>query len=368
MKISIDATGVGRAKTGTSVYLSEILSCFTRDTSLDHEFVIFASDKGIAHCEEAELDRRFTYVHAPSDRRLRVLWQQTHMPWYIRSSGIDVHWGTGFVLPLVSQVPMAVTIHDLTHRLYPEVHERLKRYYFPAMINASVKKAKAVFAVSRATEKDLHHAMPISVGKTVVTPLAARKMGISGPNATDSAKRTSEDYMLFVGTLEPRKNLPRLLMAWHSLDRETRGNTKLLIVGATGWMVEELLKDLAADDSVRFLGHVDDSELASLLTGARALLYPSLYEGFGLPVVEAMQLGVPVLTANIGATQEIAEGAAVLVDPLSVEDIRAGMTRLLMEPDLIARLSLAGPHRARSFSWEHTARTTVQTLEKLAGR
>lgn len=368
MRISIDATGLGRTKTGTSVYVCEILSCFTRDPSLDHEFVIFASDKGMAHCQEANLDRRFKYIQAPDDRRLRVLWQQTYMPWHISNSGIDVHWGSGFVLPLASGVPMAVTVHDLTHLLYPGVHERLKRYYFPAMINASVKKAKAVFAVSRATEKDLHQAMPVSVKKTIVTPLAARPMAASAAIRAADANPTPDNYMLFVGTLEPRKNLHRLLRAWQSLGHDVRGKTKLCVVGATGWMVDELVRDLAAEDSVRFVGHVDDSELALLLTNARALLYPSLYEGFGLPVVEAMRLGVPVLTANVGATREIAEDAAVLVDPTNVDDIRAGLTRLLMEPDLIERLSLAGPVRAGSFSWEHTARTTVETLEQLASR
>ena len=364
MRISLDATGLGRPKTGTSVYLTELLSCIARDRSVDHEFVIFASDKGVAHCQEAQLDGRFKFVLAPSHRQLRVVWQQTHMPWHIGRARIDVHWGTGFVLPLMSRVPMAVTVHDLTHQLYPEAHERLKRFYFPAIISASVKKAEAVFVVSQATERDLHRIMPTSVGKTVVTPLAARRLGT--PDVRSRGARTDQDYLLFVGTLEPRKNLRRLLSAWQSLDPTIRGGTKLFIVGATGWMVERLLEDTASDTSVKFFGHVDDNELAGLLNGAKALVYPSLYEGFGLPVVEAMELGVPVLTSNTGATREIAEGAAILVEPTSVDDIRAGLARLLTEPDLLAALSMGGPERARSFSWERTAKLTIQTLEKLA--
>ncbi|RXT28467.1 glycosyl transferase family 1 [Rhizobium leguminosarum] len=363
MRISIDATGLGGPKTGTSVYLIEILSRWSRNTSINHEFTIFASEKAVSLCSEAGLDHRFRFVRAPNNRHIRVIWQQLMMPWHMRRLGIDVHWGTAFVLPVASQTPMAVTIHDLTFQLFPEVHERLKRFYFPAIMQRSVAKAQAVFAVSRTTETDLKRIIPESRGKTTVTLLAARKLGSDSQAPRD--QRNSGDYLLFVGTLEPRKNLPRLLAAWQMLDDATRGNTRLVIVGATGWMVSDLLQSLKTNDTIDFLGHVSDSSLAELMQGARALLYPSLYEGFGLPVVEAMARGIPLLTSNTGATAEIAEGAAILVDPTNVDDIRGGLVRLLTEPELLGALSAQGRERAKSFSWERTAQLTLETLEGL---
>ena len=148
MRISIDATGLGGPKTGTAVYLTEILSVWNSESSIDHEFVLFASPMAMSHLAELDLDTRFHFVQAPAHRHVRVLWQQTMMPWHIFRLHIDVHWGTGFVLPLLSRKPMVLTVHDMTFQLFPEMHERVKRYYFPAMIKASVRKAATVIAIS----------------------------------------------------------------------------------------------------------------------------------------------------------------------------------------------------------------------------
>ncbi|MEJ2529520.1 MAG: glycosyltransferase family 1 protein [Gammaproteobacteria bacterium] len=365
MRISIDATGLGGPKTGTSVYLSEILSVWNRDLSIDHNFVIFATAKAKSHLADLGLDQRFSFVIVPNHRLWRVLWQQTAMAWHISRLGMDVHWGAGFVLPLLSGVPMVLTVHDLTFQLFPEVHERIKRYYFPAMIRAGVAKAGAVIAISESTRSDIHRLLPASRKKTVVTLLAGRDLGPQVSKAVSGIDMDDNRYMLFVGTVEPRKNLSRLVTAWQSLDDSDRGRTRLIVVGATGWLVEELLGHLNTADTIEFKGQVKDSELASLMQGAMAFLYPSLYEGFGLPVVEAMALGIPVLTSNVGATKEVAEGAAILVDPTSIEDIRAGVTRLLHEPGLCESLAALGKERAAAFSWERTASDTLAIIERV---
>lgn len=365
MRISIDATGLGGPKTGTTVYLAEILSVWGQDHSIDHEFVIFATEKAIPNLSACGLDRRFRFVMAPSHRHLRVLWQQTVMPWQIARLRVDVHWGAGFVLPLVSGKPMVLTVHDLTFQLFPEVHEWIKRYYFPAMIKAAVGKARAVIAISESTSEDLHRLLPASRGKTAVTLLAARSLGESTP-LTPTRHPDGDGYMVFVGTVEPRKNLTRLVTAWQSLAPAIRGKAKLVVAGATGWMVDELVGRLNSADAIEFRGHVSDRELADLMHGAMAFLYPSLYEGFGLPIVEAMAYGIPVLTSNVGATREIAEGAAILVDPNSVDSIRAGLARLLTDPGLRESLTALGRERAGAFSWTKTARETLDIIEKAA--
>lgn len=359
MRIGIDASGLGGPKTGTAVYLTELLAVWNRGPA-DHEFVIFANEHAKGHLAGLGLDRRFRLRAAPARRGRRVVWQQAALPALLAGMKVDVHWGAGFVLPLLSTRRMVLTVHDLTFHLFPEVHERIKRYYFPAIIEASVKKARAVIAISESTRQDLHRLIPASVGKTTVTLLAAR----SAQGMPPAPAATSEDYFLFVGTVEPRKNLARLLGAWNLLEPRVRGSTQLWVVGAAGWMVTQLLERLAAAETVRFLGKVGDDELFRVIRNAKAFVYPSLYEGFGLPVVEAMSVGVPVLTSNVGATREVAEGAAILVDPTSEADIRAGLERLLLEPQLRQSLASLGRARAAEFTWDRAARQTLEVIER----
>lgn len=363
MRISIDATGLGGPKTGTSVYVAEILAAWNRDRSIDHEFLIFATPKALQHLTTLNLDGRFRFVHAPDSRFFRMIWQQTIMVWKIFRLRVDAHWGAGFVLPVLGTKPMVVTIHDLTFQLFPAVHERIKRYYFPLMIKAAVRKARYVLAISDSTRKDLNRLLPRSRDKTVVTLLAARTLAVDlaweKPHADNVA-----GYVLFVGTVEPRKNLERLIEAWESIDSSKRHGTRLVIVGATGWLVDRVLSRSVAEHAIEFKGFVGDGELAYLMRSAMVFVYPSLYEGFGLPVLEAMAQGVPVLTSNVGATREVANEAALLVDPLSVSSIRDGLVRLLNDDVLRAELSCRGIERAASFSWQRTAADTLAVIRK----
>lgn len=367
MRISIDATGLGGPKTGTSVYLTEILSAWNRDGSIIHEFVVFATPRALQHLMVLELDGRFRFVNAPDNRLVRMLWQQTIMAWQIFRLNVDVHWGSGFVLPLLSTRPMVVTIHDLTFQLFPAVHERVKRVYFPAMIKAAVSKARCVLAISESTRNDLHRLLPMSREKTVVTLLAARRLAsVVHEKGTPECEGVGAGYVLFVGTVEPRKNLERLIAAWQSIDPVDRHGARLVIVGATGWLVDSMLSRSVAEHAIEFKGFVGDDELAQLMRGAMAFVYPSLYEGFGLPVLEAMAQGLPVLTSNVGATREVAGGAALLVDPVSTSSIRDGLVRLLNDDALRRELSRRGMERAASFSWERTAKDTLAFIEKAA--
>jgi len=363
MRISIDATGLGAPKTGTVVYVTEILREWNADQSIDHEFIVFGNDHTFHHCAPLKLDKRFRLVRSPRSRHLRTLWQQVMLPWHIRRIRAHVHWGTGFVLPLVARLPQVVTIHDLTHQIFPEVHERIKRYYFPVIIGASVKVARMVIAVSDTTKSDLHRLLPDSRTKTITTMLAARSISNEPSNSAD-APRTPGDYILFVGTVEPRKNLARLIAAWRRLDRDIRRDTRLVIVGAKGWMVDKLMAPGDRAQGIEYQGHIGDAELSQLMRNAKAFAYPSLYEGFGLPVLEAMMVGTPVLTSDAGAVREIAAGASLLVDPVSEDSIREGLVQLLTDDDFLSRLSVLGKARAQQFSWTRTARETIDVIER----
>jgi glycosyltransferase involved in cell wall biosynthesis len=368
MRIGIDATGLGGPKTGTAVYLAEILSAWNRDPTIDHDFVVFASPKALQHLWALNFDGRFRFIKAPDNRYVRTLWQQSVMAWHVQRLKVDVHWGSAFVVPLLSIRPMVVTVHDLTFLLFPSVHEWIKRYYFPAIIKAAVKKARCVLAVSESTRNDLHRLLPASRGKTVVTLLAARGLPSDTPQALtpDHLNNRGDRYVLFVGTIEPRKNLERLIAAWRAIAPLDRGDTRLVIVGATGWLVENTLSRFSFQDAIEFKGFVEDDDLGRLMRSAMALVYPSLYEGFGLPVLEAMALGIPVLTSDIGSTRELAGGAALLVDPSSIPSIREGLSQILKDEALRRRLSHLGLERAASFSWERTAAETLAVIERAA--
>ncbi|UOD49732.1 glycosyltransferase family 4 protein [Orrella daihaiensis] len=373
MKITIDATGISAYKTGTVTYLLEILAQWNQDADLEHEFIIFCAPSAKHHFECLALGKSFSFKMASNSKLIRMLWQQTALPYYLWRNHVDVHWGPGFILPLLKVCPMAVTVHDMTFELLPRVHEPIKRIYFPFMIRRAIKRAGVVFAVSNSTAKDIDLLLPGNSDKIVVTPLAAGKFTTDLPSASsvsDIPVTKLDDgspwspYVLFIGTLEPRKNLERLLQAWRNLAPEARASYRLLVIGAKGWMVDRLRE--CGDESVEFLGHKSDTELAWYLRHATFLAYPSLYEGFGLPVIEAMAAGTPVLTSDIAATREVAQDAAVLVEPLSVSSIQAGLSRLLLDPALRDRLSALGIARAKQFSWETTARRTLLGLKEIS--
>lgn len=241
--------------------------------------------------------------------------------------------------PFRSTNPLVVTVHDVALLRHPEVFNRWSRTYGRFAVPRAVRAARLLIAVSEFTRDELVELLAVDVERIRVVP-----NGISALFSPDGPAADG-DYVLAVGTLEPRKNLPRLIEATRGLDAELR------IVGVRGW------GDVDVDESrVRWLGEVPDEELAVLYRGARCVAYPSLYEGFGYPVVEAMACGTPVVTSAGGATEEIAGGAAVLVDPRDPASIRAGIEEAMARRDELVRMGLA---RAKAFAPERFAEATV---------
>lgn len=361
--IAVDATGFGRHKTGTAVYALEILRVWNADKNLTARFHIFISPKTRPYFEELNLDSRFCFHFAPDDRGLRSIWQHLVLPFKVSRLACDVLWGTSFIVPLLALRPCVVTIHDMTFCTLPAVHERMRRWYFGTVVGSSIAKARVILCVSETTRNDVARLYPSAGEKLKVTLLGPR---VFSGKILGSLEQGAEKppYVLAIGTLEPRKNLPRLLRAWHALAPSVRGDTRLYVAGSDGWMMGDLKEQRSTDDSsVEFLGHVEEGRLWGLLQGALFLAYPSLYEGFGLPVIEAMSLGVPVLTSGVGATAEVAGGSACLVDPMDEDSIAAGLARLLLSGALRERLIVAGRERARSFSWQRTADLTFRALK-----
>ena len=248
--------------------------------------------------------------------------------------------------PLRSLRPLVVTVHDLAVFRHPETFNRWTRTYSPRVVPRVLAAARRVVAVSDFTKRELIELLRVPEEKIRVVP-----NGVDD-EFTQEGPAAEGEYVLAVGTLEPRKNLARLVEAARKSDVELR------IVGARGWGKVEL-----GDNGVRWMGEVDDAELASLYRGALCVAYPSLYEGFGIPVLEAMACGTPVVTTRGTAMEEVADGAAVLVDPNDPAELAAGIERAASERDeLVPR----GLERARAFRWDAVADATVTVYREAA--
>jgi glycosyltransferase involved in cell wall biosynthesis len=267
------------------------------------------------------------------------VWYPVGLPRAAR--GADVLHCPTFRAPLRSHVPLVVTVLDLAVLRHPELFNTWNRAYSRLTVPRVVRNARHVIAISEFTKRELVDLLGVDPGRvSVIGVPPLESLSADGP-------RVEGDYVLAIGTLEPRKNLER------AAEAAARVGVELRVVGARGW-------GGVSPNGVCLLGEVDDDELARLLRGARALVYPSLYEGFGIPILEAMSVGTPVVTSRGGATEEVAGGAAVLVDPLDPASIAAGIDDADRRREELAALGLA---RAQSFSWDDVARRTVEVYE-----
>jgi glycosyltransferase involved in cell wall biosynthesis len=241
--------------------------------------------------------------------------------------------------PLRSALPLVVTVHDLAVFRHPDAFNRWTRTYSPHMVPRVLSGARRVIAVSEFTRRELIDLLRVPEEKIRVVPNGVDERFTSTGPAADG------DYVLAVGTLEPRKNLPRLVEA------ARRNDVELRVVGARGWGGVEI-----GGNGVRWLGEVSDEELASLYRGALCVAYPSVYEGFGIPVLEAMACGAPVVTSRGTAMEEVADGAAVLVDPSDPAELAAGIERAAAERETLAARGL---ERAAAFRWDAIAEKTL---------
>ena len=295
------------------------------------------------------------------------LWTHLRLSWEMARQPPDVLFVPAHVLPLVHPRRSVVTVHDLGYLYYPGAHRPFDRWYLHWSTRYHVRAARHLIADSQATRDDLirhYRAAPERV--TVVTPGCDEIFRpVTDANRLAQVKgryNIRGDYLLHVGTLQPRKNVERLLGAFARLD----GGLQLVLAGKRGWLYDRIFRqveELGLGDRVLFTGHVPQADLPSLMSGARLLAMPSLYEGFGLPVVEAMACGTPVVCSNASSLPEVAGDAALLVDPLDVEAWAEAMRRVLEDQRLRAELIARGLQQARQFSWGQCARQVLTILE-----
>jgi len=272
-----------------------------------------------------------------------LAWYLALLPRQAARAGLDVVHCTTYRAPLRSRVPTVVTVHDLAVLRYPEFFPAWTRLYARTWLRPTLRAAARVIAVSEFTKREVVELAGVPEDRVRVVPNAA------DPAFTAEGPAAEGDYVLAVGTLEPRKNLPRLAEATRALGLELR------VVGAPGWGEVELAGG-------RWLGRLPDEEVAALYRGAICLAYPSLYEGFGIPVLEAMRCGTPVVTSAGSAMAEVADGAAELIDPRDPASIAEGIQRAIARRE---ELRAAGFERSQAFTWDAAAEATAAVYREL---
>ena len=375
MRICIDVSPAVHHRAGLGRYAQELTAALLAVDD-ENEYVAFYNRPA-----EAELG-------PPLDRLPHLTTNLPTKPWRMSAllahlarfprdrlfPGIDLFHATDHLLPRFSRVKSVFTLHDLVFRFYPEAHKPLNRWFLSLMMPRFLQAADAVIAVSECTKRDAVRLYGLEeVEIPVIYEGVNRGFRPALPAAIAVARQKyslPDSFLLCVGTIEPRKNLTSLLEAYRAL--MGRGvESRLVIVGKKGWLYEGFfrrLRELGLEDKVIFPGFVADEDLPALYSAADLFVLPSLYEGFGLPLLEAMACGVPVVCSSTSSLPEIAGRAAVMVDPLDVSQLARALERVLEDSDLRASMRQVGLKQAAHFSWERTAKETLAVYRQVLSR
>jgi Glycosyltransferase len=372
MKIALDLTSTPKNKTGIGRYLYNLVYAL-QQVDTKNEYYLFIQDDDVDGFDLREKNYHIVPANSKILRRpyLRILWEQVVFPFRLKRLGIDLLHSTYFTMPYLCPVKKIVTFHDMTYFIFPEVHTALKREMFKAYIRLSARAADGILSISNHTAKDILAYSKPKNRDIFISPLGVdwRFYEDNTVNADVLSQYGIEsEYFLYVGTIEPRKNILRLLKAYNALDKAVREKYKLIIAGKKGWLYKEIFEYMRENDLdkyVHFTGYVKDEDLPVLYKAAKLFLYVSIYEGFGIPVVESMACGVPTITSKSSSMEEIAGDAALLVNPFNENEIRDAILNLLSDSELCSELTSKGYERAKEYNWLKCAQKTAEAYEKV---
>lgn len=373
MRIGLDVSPLSVAHSGVATYTSNLLAQLR---SMGDEIVPLYHRPPLDSSANGDFDSRILGI-SPALRGYpnKTLWMQCVLPLQLARLGLNVGHFTNNVAPLFSPCPTVLTIHDMTLWLFPQYHYGLRLLSMRPFIPLAARRAAAIIAVSSVTKEDIVRILGVPPDKVHVIheAPAASFRPIDKGHARQALRphwNVPERFVLYVGTIEPRKNLVRLLQAFASLWHGGAIPHRLVFVGQRGWKegpVFKAVETLGLQEAVAFLGYVPHEALVALYNLADALVFPSLYEGFGLPVVEAMACGTPVITSRNGSLGEISGDAAEFVEPTSVESIAEALQHVLNDPARQAELRQRGLLHSSRFRWEAAAEQTRALYRQVAG-
>ena len=370
-RVCLDLSPTVHQHAGLGRYAQELLLALAT-ADRQNEYVVFYNNPAAARVEPSL--ERFPKITTPLSykpwRLSALLAHFTRIPQDPLLPGVDLFHATDHLLPYFRRIKSVFTLHDLIFLFHPETHKSLNRWFLTLMMPRFLRAADAVIAVSECTKRDAIRFYRIPEEKiTVIYEGVNPRFRPASPEAIAAVRARyglPERFILYVGTIEPRKNLTTLLEAFHHL--LATYDLRLVIVGKKGWLYERFfrrLRELGLENRVLFTGYVPDEDLPAIYSAADLFVFPSLYEGFGLPVLEAMACGTPVICSNTSSLPEVAGDAALLVDPTDARALTGAMEQVLTNERLWATLRAKGMERARGFTWEKAAYRTWEVYQQV---
>ncbi len=365
-------SNAGYRNAGVSVYARNLVAQLLGGHADEHDYVVFCNSdfdaRSLPELGSARL------IHSPfpgSKPWLRIGWEQTGLPLAAKRAGVEVLHGLLNVSPPLSGCRQVLTIHDLSFITTPQAHPWRRRAYMKVACARSARRASAILVDSRATGKDVAAHFGIA-GERVIVAYPGLADGLGEVNDPAKLARFRRDrglperFLLFLGTIEPRKNLDRLIAAFARMRRQGYPGW-LVLAGGHGWGnidLSALARNAGVADRVIVPGYVVDREKQMWYSAAEAFVYPSIYEGFGLPVLEALACGTPVAVANSSSLPEVSGNAGILFDPNNIDSITAALVQICNDPPTAATLRAQGPLQARRFTWQKTAQGALLAYQR----
>lgn len=361
----------GYRSAGISGYIANLLRALP-DAAPDFTYTVFVGAQANPPVHQRLTIRRAAWNTEHPLRR--ILWEQLAQPLALRAARPDLAHGLAFVTPLLSRVPSVVTVYDLSFVHYPDRLPAARRWYLRLFARWSCRRARRVIAISQSTARDLVQTFGLPPERIDVAVPGVGEQFRPLPHAEVAAFRARKGlpdrFLLFVGTLEPRKNLPMLLRAYAQLPAPQRQRVPLVLAGARGWMDDALAATIAAHDladTVLLPGYLPADELPWWYNAAEALVYPSVYEGFGLPVLEALACGTPALVSDVSSLPEAVGEGGLRLPPDDVNAWAEALGRALSDLAWRAEASARGLTHAQGFTWAGTAARTVASYRRALG-
>lgn len=368
MKVAYDSRSLSDNIAGIGCYHKYLID-HIKDKD-ETAILLLCSNKVIKYKESTNIKKVITKNYIM--RFNSNIWFQFALPYILKKNKVDLFHGITFLQPMFINVPSVVTVYDTVLKLYPETMHWKNSLIQRALLRTSLLRSFRIIAISENTKRDIIKYFGVEQEKIKVIYLGAGKEFSPQKNEKDKTildkYNLSPGYILTVGTLEPRKNLIRLLNAYKMLVANEDSMPNLVMVGGRGWLKEDINKivdSLGLREKVVFTGYIPDSDLPALYRNAGVFVYPSLYEGFGLPPLEAMACGTPVVASNTSSIPEVVGDAGLLADPYNPAEIARAIAFVLKDNDLSARLERAGLIRSGMFTWDKTAQETIKLYREV---
>lgn len=371
MNIGIDANEANvLSRVGISEYAYQILIklyAFREVNDNDYNYTIYLKSDPLEHLPKKTSWWNYKVVK-PSK-----LWTQIGLPIHLitTSRKPDVFLTLTHYGPRFSRIPTIVSVMDLSYLHYPQTFKKNDLYQLTKWTEYSVKKAKKVITISNSSKNDIIKYYKVRPEKVKVVHLGLKNLSMNAPSEKDLKEfGVNQKFILFVGTLQPRKNISRLIEAFSRLPKEISSDHQLVIIGKKGWLYEDILsapEKYNVKDKVVFLDYISDEDLPNFYRKAEVFVLPSLYEGFGLPVLEAMRYGCPVITSSVSSLPEAGGDAAQYFKPEDVDDIKKSIEKVLTDSALREKMIERGREHYKKFTWEKAAKEVLSAIEEVAG-